>query len=227
MDKSMRPNSGFTLLELLAVIAVIALLAGLLVPALAKAMAVSRGVGCLGNLRQWSLGTQGFADDHQGLLPSDGAGNGTSRSDAWYADIPPYLGQRPYAEQGEWRTNSRVRLPGSVWLCPGNRRTSDGRMLFHYCLNRLVNGSGAEARPIRLIEVREPARTVWLFDNGKKAAVAAAGNVHTNLHQAGANLVFLDGHVARMPRSTYWDDRRGRPRTDAPELRWAGRDPGE
>ena len=217
-------DQGFTLLEILAVLAVIGLLAGLLAPALAQGQRAARGAGCLGNLRGWGHATFGFAVENGDLLPCDGAGNGTSTSSAWYADLPPQLGLPPYHQQSGWRTNPAVQLPRSPWLCPANLRRSDGRMLFHYALNRLVDGAGADARQIRLGALAEPARTVWLFDNGKKAAVASAGNVHTNLHRAGANFLFLDGHAARLPRAAYWDDVRRRARTGSPELRWTGRE---
>lgn len=222
MRKSVLAAPGFTLVELLAALTMVALVAGLLLPALTRASAVARGAGCLGNLRQWGLGTQGFAMENADFLPPDGAGNGTSIRRAWYADLPPHLGERPYQEQSAWRTNPLPALPRSVWLCPANPRRSDGRMLFHYALNRRVNGSGTEARQVRLSAISEPARTVWLYDNGKRAAVALAGNVHTNLHQRGANILFLDGHAARIPQAAYWDATRNRGRMDHPDLRWSG-----
>jgi len=217
-------HSGFTVLELLVVVSVLGLLSGLLGPGLARAASSARGVNCLGNLRNWGQATHAYATDNADLLPLDGAGNGHSTRSAWYADLPPQLGQRPYHEQGGWRTNPVPPLPRNVWLCPANERRSDGRMLFHYTLNRLVNGSGDDARQIPLGSVLEPARTVWLFDNGKKAAVAQAGNVHRTVHRNGANFLFLDGHAARFGDDAYWDVIRNRPFTDHPALRWSGRD---
>jgi prepilin-type processing-associated H-X9-DG protein len=61
---------------------------------------------------------------------------------------------------------------------------------------------------------------VWLFDNGRLAAVAGPNNVHTNLHQRGAQFLFLDGHGRRFPNADYWDFRYQRGRRDHPELRW-------
>ena len=217
-------DTGFTLVELLVSLAVLALLASTLLPALSKATRMAQGTSCLGNLRTWGQATFLFANDNNDSLPYDGAGNGHSITDAWYSDLPPMLGEPPYHEQGPWRTNAHAAIPNSVWHCPANRRRSDGRMLFHYSLNRLVNGSGASAHQLRLGAVVEPTRTVWLFDNGKRAAVAIAGNVHTNLHQGGANILFLDGHGARVPASAYWDAQKHRAVMNRPELRWNGTD---
>jgi prepilin-type N-terminal cleavage/methylation domain-containing protein len=52
-----RPHgAGFTLVELLVVIAVIALLMGLLVPVLGTAKEKARRVACMGNIRQFIVG---------------------------------------------------------------------------------------------------------------------------------------------------------------------------
>lgn len=59
---------AFTLVELLTVVAVIAVLAGLLLPALARAKSTAVRTRCLSNLRQVSLGARLYMDDHQGGL---------------------------------------------------------------------------------------------------------------------------------------------------------------
>lgn len=60
---------GFTLIEMLAVIAIIAILAAILLPALSSARERSRGISCLNNTRQLTLAWQLYADDHNGMLP--------------------------------------------------------------------------------------------------------------------------------------------------------------
>ncbi|HEX7654917.1 MAG TPA: type II secretion system protein, partial [Verrucomicrobiae bacterium] len=61
--------SGFTLVEILVVLAVIGILAGLLLPALARSRERGLGIVCLQNTRQLSLATQLYSDDHNGALP--------------------------------------------------------------------------------------------------------------------------------------------------------------
>ena len=213
-------GAGFTLLELLVCIGVLIILASSLAAAASKAQASVRRASCNSNLRQWGLATHQYALDHEDHLPPDGAPNGISRDNAWYVDLPGSLGIPAYPAAGPWRTNSNSLLPNSLWICPANRRRSNGNLLFHYTLNRRVNGSGPDSRTISLAELAAPSETLWIFDNGKLAAVAAEGNVHTNLHAGGANFLFLDGHVQRFAAPVYWDFRRNRPVTNAPSMRW-------
>lgn len=62
---------AFTLVELLVVVAVIAVLAALLLPALANAKRQAQAVKCSSNLRQLGLAAQMYFDDHEGLAFSN------------------------------------------------------------------------------------------------------------------------------------------------------------
>ena len=209
---------GFTLIELLVVIAIIAILAALLLPALASAKEKARRTTCKSNIRQFILAAQMYAGDNDDFLPKDGTPNGTSTAEGWYNDLPRTLGLPCYYEM-PWRTNANLEPGHSLWICPANPRRSNGNNLFHYCLNEHVNGSGAGNR-VKLSLLRQPAQTVWLFDNGGLAAVAQQNNVHTNLHLQGAQFALLDGHAARFNNREYWDFAANRGRTNNPNLIW-------
>lgn len=60
---------GFTLVELRVVIAIIAILASLLPPALSTARGRAEGITCLDNTRQLARAWQRYAADFSGLLP--------------------------------------------------------------------------------------------------------------------------------------------------------------
>ena len=72
-----RPAVAFTLIELLVVISIIALLIGILLPALGAARNTARNVVCLSNLRQYGVGIQVYASDSDGYI----AGPNTSGYD--------------------------------------------------------------------------------------------------------------------------------------------------
>jgi prepilin-type N-terminal cleavage/methylation domain-containing protein/prepilin-type processing-associated H-X9-DG protein len=64
-----RVYAGFSLVELMVVIAIISILAALLLPALARAKEKGRQVNCLGNLRQLGLALQLYSAENGDFYP--------------------------------------------------------------------------------------------------------------------------------------------------------------
>jgi prepilin-type processing-associated H-X9-DG protein len=62
-------RSAFTLTELLVIIAIIAMLAGLLLPALSGSKASSRRIQCVSNLRQMEISASLYVDDNAAFYP--------------------------------------------------------------------------------------------------------------------------------------------------------------
>jgi prepilin-type N-terminal cleavage/methylation domain-containing protein/prepilin-type processing-associated H-X9-DG protein len=110
-------KNGFTLVELLVVIGIIALLISILLPALHKAREAALELTCESNLRQIGMGIQTYADQNRGELPQkgpDGSDQGSNDfgppsgppsqggvigyddPSLWFNAIPPLINNKSY-----------------------------------------------------------------------------------------------------------------------------------
>src|SRR5262245_20016614 len=76
-------DEGFTLTELLVVIALIAILASLLLPALGKAKQKAQGIACLNHLKQLQFAWFLYDDDHHKLPPNLGEAFPQTTDNTW------------------------------------------------------------------------------------------------------------------------------------------------
>jgi prepilin-type N-terminal cleavage/methylation domain-containing protein len=84
-----RRTCGFTLVELLVVIGVIAVLIAMLLPMLSKARRTAHRVSCLSNLRQVTMAFHLYASDNRQRFPDPAATN-----QSWESLLRPYLTTR-------------------------------------------------------------------------------------------------------------------------------------
>jgi prepilin-type N-terminal cleavage/methylation domain-containing protein len=100
---------AFTLVELLVVIGIIAVLIGILLPALSKARAQANLVACASNLRQLTVCMQMYENDYKGALIVE-----WTNGPLWPYLLKPYFGKLPSASTSVGNTQTRDK----VLMCP-------------------------------------------------------------------------------------------------------------
>jgi prepilin-type N-terminal cleavage/methylation domain-containing protein len=89
VENSSKASAGFTLVEMLVVIAVIAILAALLLPAASAAKRKAQRTACINNLRQINAGVRMYSEDSHDASPSPGVAGLTSTN-----IVPLYAGYK-------------------------------------------------------------------------------------------------------------------------------------
>jgi len=109
-----RQAAGFTLVELLIVIAIIGVLAGLLVPAVMSAVSQARTLQCKSNLKQIATAVLDYTADYKGRIPP----TYVEESGLYWCNI---LAQRGLSAQNAVGLPDDVRSSqSSVFLCPAS-----------------------------------------------------------------------------------------------------------
>ncbi|QDU78445.1 hypothetical protein Pla110_01470 [Polystyrenella longa] len=142
-DKSLR--SGFTIIELLVVMAIISILIGLLLPAVQQAREAARRTQCRNKLHQIGIALTNYADLHQVLPPSYIVGAGTGGQWSAHVRLLPFMEEDNFYEladldsgytSGTILSTHRV----GVFICPSEERQMLRAGGDHYPLNYAWNG---------------------------------------------------------------------------------------
>ncbi|MDR1280822.1 MAG: prepilin-type N-terminal cleavage/methylation domain-containing protein [Opitutaceae bacterium] len=215
-----RPARAFTLIELLAVIAIIGILAAIIIPVVGKVRETAKGAQCKSNLRQIGVGIALYAQENGGMYPYGIKQVGTIR---WSHEIQNYMA-----------STTGKNKPGDMFVCPGESvrlKEQSGSYVrnTNYIANPNVLGDDRGdpntprkrleniSRPTSVILVADSAVDVngacdWGFFNQTGVSSISPGNAEkivpdeTKLdggagkrlswrHNGSVQAVFVDGHV--------------------------------
>jgi prepilin-type processing-associated H-X9-DG protein len=210
------------LIELLTVIAVIAILAGLLLPSLARARSRARQIQCSSNLRQVSLAFHLYADDHLDTVPPNRDGEDIPLGETWvqgWLGLPgPDCTNVSYLRQS---LLGRYLTDVTLWRCPSTGPVKLGPT--PQIRVRTVSINGFVGAPVTspsattyrkrseflrpgpsdlLTVMEERVDTIndgsfamqWDFD-ARRPATWMLRDKPALHHNSGANLSFGDGHI--------------------------------
>lgn len=182
------PRRGFTLIEVLVVIAVVALLVGLLLPALGAARRAARATNCLANIRSLSQCQLLYAHDYGGAFADVGLPHGGSGDPAlsWVGTMAEYYAsasalRSPGDRSPFWPSE----LGGQGLLINGSARVTSYGM--NNYLSRTYNPGLSPREPYdRIDKVATPGATVGFLLMAQEGEYAVSDHVHVENWGQGA-----------------------------------------
>jgi len=170
---------AFTLVELLVVLAIIAILAALLLPAVSRAKESGRGAACISNLRQVGVALQLYVDENHQSLPV-------------MRDRPVAIGTNQPATNvfPSVETVLRDQLGNTnVLRCPSDRVQLFEQTGSSYAWNNLLNGQRAD--DLKVFGLSFDAHAIPVFFD-KESFHAARGP------KKAVNYLYADGHIKNL-----------------------------
>ncbi len=185
--------AGYTLVELLVVVAIVLILAGMLLPVFEQAVKSAEATSCLANIRHLALASQLYCNDYDEQLPpalldlSD-----STKKNCWDILLLPYVGNR------------------RIYLCPADENPTYGpaytnSLLHSYGINLdLTMIGGYAGASLQLCRIPHPSKTILFFDlaqpysYGWRASWANMSQYVATRHNQASNFAFCAGNAKRI-----------------------------
>ncbi len=185
---------GFTIIELVVVMAIILILAAILLPVFERALKAAERTTCLMNVRHLGLAAQLYADDYDGLLPPAVIDSpNSSQQNCWDILLMPYLRCR------------------EVFLCPADEKPTE-RLLQTNSVSRSYGANldvtmvgGYPGASLQLGQIQRSGSIILYFDMqqqheppssyGYRASWGNMSKFVAGRHSQRANFVFCAGNA--------------------------------
>jgi len=203
-------KSGFTLLELLTTITVIAILVVVGMSVFGTLRQKARSTVSANNLRQWGQALTLYVTESSGAIPYEGSADRVTwavianpvNQTSWFNVLPPYVGNAPMRDLANTQSRQEYTSVRGIHSCPLVEWRDHRVPNFSYMMNsQLYNPEGpsnSPDRPIRITQIAEPNATVMFADLKQDISDRPRGRGnHVDDRQPGGktHIVFFDGSL--------------------------------
>ena len=196
-------RTGFTLIELMVVVSIIALLAGLLVPTISWVRTRAQQTACQNRLSQIGAAVRIYAELEGGRAPAskNWDEDRPEYSSAWFNRLPRLISER------------KVTQPGTIFQCPAFNGVGPGQIRSEVAKSYKMNQELDQVRvspgkprhkPFFMDRISDGASVILFFDgitSGIRGQWGNAGakDVDDSRHRGWVSVLFADGHTVRTP----------------------------
>lgn len=223
LTDSCAARRGFTLVELLVVVAIIALLIAILLPSLSRAREQSKRVVCMNNMRQMGIAMLSYSMDKDNHDHVPASSCPLAEPDVehpedfyWLTILQRYTCQPLIARC----VNDDTEKPFLDWSNPPPREEWSDYRWSSYAINACLGPLQSDLALERLSEIENPAAVIYLAEVRSGDSYDYADHIHSDIwegledpkesvawdrHLEQSNYLFADSHVEPMHWKKTWD----------------------